>query len=96
LHAFAWVGGGFFVFSQGLGGHFRIFAWIRGAFSILKSQKWGASLKRLGTTALKRKFLPLCGKSEKDSAKIKLKNKTIIVMANKLQIDREVCFCYPF
>jgi hypothetical protein len=43
--------GHFRIFAR-VGGHFRIFAWIRGAFSILKSQKWGASLKRLGTTAL--------------------------------------------
>jgi chemotaxis receptor (MCP) glutamine deamidase CheD len=37
---------------------------------------------------LKRKFLPLCGKSEKDSAKIKLKNKTIIVIASETS-DRQ-------
>jgi hypothetical protein len=45
---------------------------------------------------LRRKFLPLCGKSEKDSVKIKLKNKTIILIANETSDRQGGVFCYPF
>lgn len=37
---------------------------------------------------LRRKFLPLCGKSEKDSVKLKLKNKPIVVIADETS-DRQ-------